>query len=310
MFLVLNGQFHSKNPQDINFFVHGASTLSKIAIGSFPHDFQKEVSKNFFKFLVVRHPIDRIWSAFLDTVYLQNWLDVVKYESVDATTTEQEKSKQCKHDTTFFDLLLNTIKRVNFNDHIASYIDLCDPCNVKYDAVVRLETLLSDISYIFKENRAMGDIDLSGYSNNSSSKKDTAKRIINDVFTSNQLKRKYTVDGNVFLCANSSYYANRLWMSFIWRKYVPSNAAYPQILRTGEDVSMELMLELYHNATSGATYEAASFRPKSKDEMIEEAFGKLTVNEKLEWIAVYGNDFKMFNYSVPTYLEKSRLMEN
>ena len=94
-------------------------------------------------------------------------------------------------------------------------------------------------------------------------------------------------------------------MSFIWRNYIPKSAPYPQLLHTGKDVSKEVMLELYFNATSGAPYEAASVTPlyKSKDEMIKEAFEKLTKAEKIKWMAIYGKDFEMFDYPVPSYLK-------
>ena len=200
MFLVLSGNFDSKNPQDINFFVHTAA-IRNLAIAFYSIDFQKEVTNNFFKFLVVRNPIDRIWSAFVDTLYLLNWLPVEKYERAGTGTShfDQEKSQQCRQDFTFYDVLLYTVKHVNVNDHIASYNDLCHPCHVKYDAIVRLETFLSDISYILKRNVAIEDIDLSGLSGHSSTD-DTARRIINDVFHSRIDKELHDCWKNFPLC--------------------------------------------------------------------------------------------------------------
>ena len=302
MFWVLNGNANSKNPQDIGKGIHDIAWSISV---SHRRDLREEVTTNFFKFLVVRNPIDRLWSAFLDKVYLRHYLSIKKYESFDVSKSDQIRSSKCRHNVTFFDLLLNIVKRGFFNAHVASYTALCRPCHIRYDAIAQLETFLPDMTYIFEKNKAIEDIDLSGY-NLKSSTEDTARRIITGAITSplnTFLRSTYTIDGKIYKCGNSSSYANRLWTSFIWRRYIPSSAPYPQRLRTGEDVSMELMQELYHNATSGAPYEASSYMPQSKDKIIKEAFKRLTLKERSDWLALFGSDFEMFGYSIPSYLK-------
>ena len=65
-----------------------------------------------------------------------------------------------------------------------------------------------------------------------------------------------------------------------------------------------MMTELYNNVTRGLPYVTSSYMPRSKNEIIREAFGNLTAVERNIWLDRYGSDFKMFGYSIPSYLTR------
>ena len=239
MFWVLNGMSESKDPQKIQIDIHGEAM--NIQLGYNPAIDKNVVMEKYFKFLVVRNPIERMWSAFLDTVYVRNFYYnkyILRAPREDFLGKDLVKSLQCEDDYTFFDLLWTTVARRYLNEHIAPYSLLCQPCTVKYDAIVKLETLYDDLTHIFKKHNALKDIDLSGYHTKSSSTLDTVLRIITKKMSGSMvpnLKKTYTINGVTQMCGNLSTLANRLWKSFIWRGYVPSGAPYPQLLRSGEN---------------------------------------------------------------------------
>ena len=63
-----------------------------------------------------------------------------------------------------------------------------------------------------------------------------------------------------------------------------------------------MMTELYENVTKGLPYMTSSYMPRSKNDIIREAFGNLTALERDKWLNRYGNDFEMFGYAIPSYL--------
>ena len=214
IFWVLNGMSESKDPQKIHFDIHKKSMNIELRYN--PAIDANNVMDTYFKFLVVRNPIGPMWSAFLDAVYIQNFLFVLRGPTKDFAGENLVKSLQCDDDFTFFDLLWTTVARRYLNEHVAPYSLLCQPCGVKYDAIVRLETLYNDLLYIFKKHNALKDIDLSGYSAKSSSTHDTALRIIYDAMSGSMLpnlKKTYTINGVTQMCGNLSTLANRLWKS-------------------------------------------------------------------------------------------------
>ena len=237
IFWVLNGKSESKDPQKIQLDIHEEAMNIQL---TYNHTIDaNNVMDTYFKFLVVRNPIERMWSAFLDTVYIRNFLHVLRGPIEDFSAKDRTKSLQCEDDYTFFDLLWTTVTLHYLNDHVAPYSLLCQPCGVKYDAIVRLETLYTDLTHIFKKRGALKDIVLSGYHTKSSSTHDVALRIITKAMSGSMvpnLNKTYTINGVTQMCGNSSTLANRLWKSFIWRGYVPSGAPYPHLLHSGENI--------------------------------------------------------------------------
>ena len=110
--------------------------------------------KNYYKFMVVRHPFDRLSSAYREKFGPTNDLyhktmgkKIIKKYRKNAT----KKSLNKGNDVTFgeFVKFLLDGNPAKYNSHWLPFYEVCDPCRVKYDQVARLETMEEDSMVIF-----------------------------------------------------------------------------------------------------------------------------------------------------------------
>ena len=113
-----------------------------------------EVYDNFTKFFVVRHPFDRVLSAYYNIVdgHFGYGPEPLKKEHI-------AKSQNVSHYKNltlgnFVDYLTTThgVEPANilYDRHWNTYSHLCDVCNVPYDNIIRYENLASDSVNILK----------------------------------------------------------------------------------------------------------------------------------------------------------------
>ena len=110
--------------------------------------------KNYYKFMVVRHPFDRLSSAYREKFGPKNDFyhktmgkKIIKKYRKNAT----KKSLNKGNDVTFgeFVKFLLDGNPAKYNSHWLPFYEVCDPCRVKYDHVARLETMTEDSRIIF-----------------------------------------------------------------------------------------------------------------------------------------------------------------
>ena len=108
--------------------------------------------QNYTKFMIVRHPFDRLLSAYYNILYYQSgmfgpaWMPnylhhVFHADSVNETLFTLEYFLRLVTDPGWFGYL---------DRHWTPYTDLCDPCSIEYDYVLRLETLEQDAVPVLK----------------------------------------------------------------------------------------------------------------------------------------------------------------
>ncbi len=149
-------------------FVHSPKTLLKFSVrGLASYRKKTEVNpKNYFKFLVVRHPFDRLLSSYIDNVEYENnksqGFPLFVKLSANIQSAFNGSSKKFLKKTKahrkvflankqeFFYLGANYYYSWFCNKHWGAFYDLCQPCVIHYDAVVRLETLIHDVSGILE----------------------------------------------------------------------------------------------------------------------------------------------------------------
>ena len=99
------------------------------------------------KLLVVRHPLQRIYSAYVDKIHLKSWN---KFSGViQKYFPAREYLDSIINFTEFITLLANNHNTgIMSNGHWARQVDLCHPCNIHYDYIATLETMDQDLPYI------------------------------------------------------------------------------------------------------------------------------------------------------------------
>ncbi|XP_043927012.1 carbohydrate sulfotransferase 10 isoform X2 [Protopterus annectens] len=158
--IVLNGAFSSikKIPESL---VHDHEKNHLPRLSSYRKPEVKKRLNSYFKFLIVRDPFDRLISAFKDK-FLQNprfepWY---KHEIAPAIIQRYRKNHTEVRGLQFEDFVRylgdpnHRWLDVQFGDHIihwATYVELCAPCEIKYDVIGHHETLRNDAPYILKK---------------------------------------------------------------------------------------------------------------------------------------------------------------
>ena len=299
---VLSGTTSGKDPLEIN--GQDIHYMKAATLKDYTPDEAREKLDTYFKFLVVRDPIKRLWSGYLDKVYLGEFSHFSRLAIRKFRKNASEEDSQCGLDATFGEFLRLTADQPGLDEHWTPFVDLCKPCSVEYNAVVRLDTLYEDLVYILEKSGATQDIDLTRLRSHSSSSDDIVAKAIARTMNSD-LKRiedlVYEKDGERKNCSSGNELANRLWTSFIWRRYLPPNAPYPAILTGEQKVTSQQMSEIYNNVTKNLPYSTVSRRVPSYKDVIRDSFDSLAEFELASWLDVYKHDFIHSDYSVPEY---------
>ena len=138
---------------DIN--VHVKSVQESFGIKTLASYSQAEINyrlDNYFKFLVVRHPFDRLMSTFHEKFdgnplnYATFYSDVVEEHFGDYMARDS-RDRILVNVSQFLELVAT--EPIRFYDrHWKSYHRYCHPCSIQYDHVVYLETLEDDIGTV------------------------------------------------------------------------------------------------------------------------------------------------------------------
>ena len=106
--------------------------------------------KTYFKFMTVRHPFDRLVSAYKDKIVALSGIYAgglharrIKERYRDVNVTTGQRGKEHVTFAEFVRYVLDT-KPDNMDPHWRDYGRWCEPCRVRYDYVARMETLRSD----------------------------------------------------------------------------------------------------------------------------------------------------------------------
>jgi len=137
-----------------------------------------QANETYFKFLFVRHPMDRLLSCYLDKMVTSPHKSLPPYRRhIKLTAMKIMKKRQGSklalpslpklpaagiHQNTtakdsvkptfeeFLEFILNTnLQGVGYESHWVPYFRYCTPCSVQYDAIGKLETAADDFKYMW-----------------------------------------------------------------------------------------------------------------------------------------------------------------
>jgi len=118
------------------------------------HMVKGEHGKEYFTFLVVRHPFVRLVSAYRDKLESLTEYNV-RYHMKDATrmTTRRVFNSSVADSPTFPEFVEYLIRTPpNLMDkHWAPFTKVCLPCNLTYSAILKLDTLKQDADWLFSK---------------------------------------------------------------------------------------------------------------------------------------------------------------
>ncbi|XP_050427012.1 carbohydrate sulfotransferase 11 [Adelges cooleyi] len=165
VFMVLSGGARAPDaariPADV---VHKPGTLDRLS--DYPAAAASEMLSTYTKFLFVRHPFERLLSAYRNKLeqrhdssrYFQSRFGrrIVRRYRANAT----ERSLRNGDDVTFpeFAAFVADTRDKVFNEHWAPIDQLCRPCAINYDFIGKHESLFPDSDYLLKHMVGVADV--------------------------------------------------------------------------------------------------------------------------------------------------------
>lgn len=156
IFLVMNGLYPSIKKVNIHVMNY---ELLRLDNKKFTEKQRKDMLKNFYKFMIVRDPFERLVSA-----YRNKWQDKANtqlHATLGKRIVEKYRYNNKKTVVTGDDVKFSEYVRYlidtppeEVNEHWMPYEDICRPCNVKYDFIASIETIRRDIPHVMRQIHA------------------------------------------------------------------------------------------------------------------------------------------------------------
>jgi len=157
--LFINISDHGENAAAVaKIFPHSERTMTKAGIHPLTYYTGGNLTSrvtNFTKVIIIRHPLIRLLSAYRNKFVEDNPVypkhlgtKIIARYRKDASNESLVTGQDVRY-SEFVQFLIDSGKEgKKFDMHWAPYTELCDPCHVKYDIVMKLETMDSDMEYI------------------------------------------------------------------------------------------------------------------------------------------------------------------
>ena len=160
-YLLQNRQPESYNPSEAENRIHNATLAAERGLPLLRLFNRSEILRRLnthFKVLVVRHPLDRLISSYLEKFRGQNkhykehvGVRIIKEERENANSYSLTRGD----DVTFDEFIRFIVHKQHVLDlldwHWENYEKLCFPCAVEYDYIAKLETNAKDSEYIINK---------------------------------------------------------------------------------------------------------------------------------------------------------------
>ena len=180
--------------------------------------FQSEARCNSRTVLVSRDPYSRLFSAFIDKMFLPEMYP----GAVGIVQRQRKTNSSCANDITFEEFLKDIMESVGngqeLDVHWAPIENICHPCdNVNSFALVKLETFTADVEYVLKEVGIA----------------DNEFEVISDALHEHRLESstlglvKEVINFNVTQCMDGIEVASRIWKSFQIQGHIHDDIPFP-----------------------------------------------------------------------------------
>ena len=168
-------------------------------------------------FLVARNPYSRLFSSYIDQIYLPNkWFQA-------RIMIGDRKRQKCGNDITFNEFLLfistSMIRNYYMDLHWSPIFSICLPCQTKVDIIAKQETFAEDTEYILNlvgvDKETVEEI-------KEAANEDSATSITSLIHT-------YVEKGHMISkgCISENKLAKRIWHAFQIQGYIHNDISFP-----------------------------------------------------------------------------------
>ena len=153
VFLVLEGLYSSITQVEML-----SRQLVRLSNPKFTEEQRQYMLKNFYKFVIVRDPFERLVSAYRDKLQRMNlgsWSPLVK-RIIKKYRYNNTETNITGLDVSFTEYVRHLIDNPPWmlDKHWMPYEDLCHPCHVKYDFIGSIDNLDRDVTHAMRQIHA------------------------------------------------------------------------------------------------------------------------------------------------------------
>ncbi|ESO84150.1 hypothetical protein LOTGIDRAFT_229633 [Lottia gigantea] len=243
----------------------------------------KKVLDRSQKMIIVREPYSRLLSGYINKVFipvrLVFWENTWKY----VERKRPVSHKKCV-DFTFPEIVRYVIKAIKtntmYNAHFDTMSNICKPCEIRYDYILKMETFNVDTMYMLKKlNRS--DV----YNDTDTLKRDS---IVDSItWDINNMFRKDTGK-----CQSKPEKIRRLWRSFQISGYIGKNVKLPLSKKAEKNISKQELLQIVINATK---IKNANNKVNKRLALIE-AYSQVPYSDLVQLSEIFQQDCDIFGY--------------
>ncbi|XP_025089886.1 carbohydrate sulfotransferase 11-like [Pomacea canaliculata] len=247
--------------------------------------------QDYMRFVFVRHPFSRLWSAYLDKLYLPDlWRAagvtvVAKLRNSSATA----KAKRCGNDVTFREFLEYSLEVKDL--HWDPIFQRCDPCTYRPTVIGNIETFERDSLFVL---RRMGMEWVLKHLDQQAQVEQELSTLI--VYNFDILHSRTYYQG----CLDDDGLARRLWATFQMNGYIPNDANYFPPCANGTIANDVLFVDSFLKQVLDTVRKAYNRKDELKEQKrraLHDAFDAVsnTLLEKL--LAKYQLDMLLFGFN-------------
>ncbi|XP_028407469.1 carbohydrate sulfotransferase 14-like isoform X2 [Dendronephthya gigantea] len=155
IFIVLNNESASVTQLDHQ-ETHSRQNLVFLSDKKYSEEQRQQMLTNFYKFMIVRDPLERLLSAWKEKlkgqIVASLWLEAIaRHVRVYRNYPANEIS--LVQNVTFHEYIgyLTDEMPLDLNEHFMRFNVLCSPCDVHYDFISLIDNLQRDLNYLAKQ---------------------------------------------------------------------------------------------------------------------------------------------------------------
>ncbi|XP_064613252.1 carbohydrate sulfotransferase 11-like [Liolophura sinensis] len=247
--------------------------------------------------MFTRDPYSRLFSAYVDKLMLPSFWKPVGMTIVKSLRHNPDAtSLQCGHDVTFEEFLRHVVDitsepeliKYGIDDHWIPVSWICQPCQMNYDFIGKIETFTEDRDTVLAEVMDLTDTVQYLHSNQVGSENSLNQAINTSWFAVVNFKK----------CVSKVDIMAKLWQSFQIQGYLPVSLPLPLEILTHsgtitdtKEAFRKYVLETY--AEHGLSREEAS---KQRRLAMAKAYQSIDPQVKRDIVKTFKQDFELFSY--------------
>ena len=252
---------------------------------------KNEILGRSFKFLFVREPYGRLFAGYVDKFFSPNtfyWNLVGKY--IQTLTRAEENRTICAHDVTFAEFVHYVIQSEaddkNRDRHFTPQYGHCQPCNIRYDFVGKVETFKTDAKYV---------VDIINKKSNNSIAFDGHLKTQYDVESIKDKVHFWFSDMNAMSkCTPKHELFYIMWRTFQTRGILSKKATFPVSRYEADKLTYRKFLHMVLAAYE--KYKTDPERKRNKAEAMIEAYSTVSKEDMEKLKYVVKPDCDLFGY--------------